>query len=178
MRKIVTKIRRVLDAAAKACELLTWLILLTWVTVITIGVVMRYVFASPLLFQVDLVSGLLAVFASLCFAGNLVREQHIRVDILTRHLPPVLQRWLVILSYFVTFIFAVLMVWASKTLIYVSFLMNSSFDVSGLPLWPFQAAFAFGFVLLACVSLLRFLEMVVVPQSDIWTIDDGSSTTH
>ncbi|MFN3208568.1 MAG: TRAP transporter small permease [Roseovarius sp.] len=164
MRTTVIRLRRFFDAAAKTFEYLSWLILLGWVALITLGVVMRYVFSSPLLFQVDLVSGLLAVFASLSFAGALAREQHIRVDILTRHLPKPLQRFLMTMSYLVTFLMSLAMIWVSQNLIYLAFRMKSTFDVSGILLWPFQAMFIFGFALLAAVSLFRFLEMVVAPK--------------
>lgn len=163
MLKTVTRLSRATDAIAVACEYLSRAILLIWVAVITVGVVMRYVFAAPLLFQVDLVSGLLAVFATLGFAGVMVREQHIRVDLLTRHFAPRLQQALVALTHAVTFGFALAMIWASKNLVYISFRMGSRFDVSGLPVWPFQAAFIFGFVLLALAALMRLAVTLLTP---------------
>ncbi|NDW06607.1 TRAP transporter small permease [Jiella pacifica] len=164
MKDIVLACSRKADVFAKMAEYLSWLVLLVWVGLIAVGVVMRYVFAAPLIFQGDLVSALLVVFASLSFASLLVREQHIRVDLLTRHFSLKAQYYLTAFSYLVTLLLSALMITASKNLIFLSYMMNSRFDVSGIIAWPFQAVFSFGFLLLGTVSLLRFLEMVVDPN--------------
>jgi len=161
VKNLVINCRRAADRGVQICEYLSWLVLLIWVGLMTVGVVMRYVFSAPILFQVDLVSGLLVVFCSFSFASVLVREMHIRVDILTRQLGARTQRVLTGFSYLVTVLLSVLMVWASRNLIYISFMMNSKFDVSGIVLWPFQAAFAFGFILLGCAAFFRLLQTMV-----------------
>ena len=63
MKDIVLACSRKADVIAKMAEYLSWLVLLVWVGLIAVGVVMRYVFAAPLIFQGDLVAALLVVFA-------------------------------------------------------------------------------------------------------------------
>ena len=171
---LFSRIRRATDRLAQICEYLSWAILVTWVCLVTVGVVMRYIFTTPLLFQVDLVSALLVVFCASSFASLLARGEHISVDIVTRSLRPSTRRFLLGFSYFATFLFAILMLWATRNLIWISFMMKSKFDVSGLLLWPFQVAFAIGFVLLGLVALARFAELVFAPMPR----PDGATSHH
>lgn len=159
------KLRRGLHAVCALGEYLAWAIMLGWVVLIAAGVAARYVFASPLMFQVDLSAGLLVAFSTLCFGQLLVERSHIRVGTLADRLAPAAQRALWIVTHALTLVYAGLVLASTATLLRFSLMLGSKFDVSGLPLWPFQVCIPIGFGLVALAALVE----LVFTASPRWT---------
>ncbi|WPZ37285.1 TRAP transporter small permease (plasmid) [Thalassobaculum sp. OXR-137] len=161
-------VRRWLKMLSAAGEMAAWAIMMFWVTLIAAGVVARYVFVSPLIFQVDLASGLLVAFCTLCFGQLLVERSHIRVASLAERVPVGLQRWLWVATHALTAIYAVLVLASMDTLMRFSLQLGTKFDVSGMPLWPFQICVPIGFGLVAILALVECIYTL----SPRWTPDD------
>lgn len=147
-----------IEKGAKFLEYGGWLILIGMVSVMTIGTVMRYIFRSPLLFQVDLVELALLLFCCLCFASVFLRGGHIRVTLVTDHLPKRVQDWLWLFAELITIVFIVLLAIVFMPLILHSLDINAASEVVEIPLAPFQFFTIIGFGTFTLVLFVDFCE--------------------
>lgn len=142
------------------CEVACWGILLGWVVFLTWGVASRYLLNAPIVSQSDVVSASMVVFCSICLAPVLLREAHIKMDLFVRLLPPAAQTLLRVCAHLVAVGFAVLMFIASQHLLADTIIMESRYEISGIPLAPVQAFIPFGFVLFGIVAVLMLVDTV------------------
>ena len=141
---------------ARVSEYAGWGVLLGWVALMTVGASTRYLFHTPLIFQVEVVSSMLVVFCCLCFTPVFLRGGHIRVDLVTRRLPQRVQDWLWLFAEFVTLVFVILIISSVLDLIAHSLEINAKFPVFKMPIAPFQIFIPVGFGLFAFALLVDF----------------------
>lgn len=156
--RICRAMKRGIHLLAHLFEYIGWFILLGWVALMTIGTIARYVFRSPLLFQIDLVSVALVVFATFCFGPVFLQGEHIRVDLFTRHLPNTVQQVLWLISESLFLVFTVLIIYSSFDLISHSIEVNSRLEVSEIPLTPFLLCLPVGLGFLGLVLLVDLCD--------------------
>jgi len=156
--KMCVAIKRGIYALARLFEYICWFVLLGWVALMTAGVIARYVLRSPLIYQVDLVSLALVIFASFCVAPVFLKNEHIRVDLITRHLPKRVQDVLLLIAEGILLLFSVLIIYSSTDLIAHSLEVSSRTEVSNIPLTPFILCIPLGFGLLVMVLVVDLSE--------------------
>ncbi|MBA7563964.1 hypothetical protein ES708_05626 [subsurface metagenome] len=139
-------------------EYVGWFCFIAMVAVMTVGTVMRYIFRSPLLFQVDVARGLLVVLCCLCFPSVFLAGGHIRVDIVTRRLPKRVQDWLWLFAELLTMVFTTFLVIVFVPLISHSLDIGAGSEVIGIPLAPLQICAAIGFGFFTLVVLVDFCK--------------------
>jgi TRAP-type C4-dicarboxylate transport system permease small subunit len=152
-RGFVRKVNRVAAVLASAA-------LLGMVALITLQVILRRFFNSPIDYT-DEVSGYLLVAVTL-FGLSYAMEKgdHIRVDMGIERLPPAVLRWFRIGWCVVGIAFSVLLaVETAKYAIESAHLGSVSIDSQTL-VWPVQALLPVGFALLALELLTQLLEAV------------------
>ena len=162
----VARVQRTLLRISKIFEYVGWVLLLGWVVLMTLGVVLRYFFKSPLLFQSDVVSLMLVLFCTFCFAPIFLEKGHIRVDMITRRLPEKIQNILWLFVDIVTILAAVLMAISSKELIAHSLNVTARLEISGILLAPFQFCIPVGFVLLGAVVSLDLCQRIKLMKEE------------
>ena len=158
---IFEKFKRAVFYLAHIFEYIGWFILLGWVGLMFLGTIARYVFRSPFLFQVDLVSVALVVFCTFCFSAIFLADEHIRVDLFTRLLPRRIQEILWLFSEGVFFGFSILIIYSSLGLISHALKVDSRMDVSNIPTAPFLLCIPVGFGILALVIITDFCDRLL-----------------
>ncbi len=137
--------------AEKAGRLFSYLVFVIMV-IVTIDVVARYVFNHPLLWGWMTNRILFGVF--ILFAGvyTLFKGEHIRIEIIYDHFPPILKkigRWVSLVSLIV---FLGVLAWQSSWMGWNSLMMNEKAPGAfRIPLYPFK-------LLVPAVSFLFLLE--------------------
>ena len=155
------KFKRAIFYLARIFEYVGWFILLGWVGLMFVGTIARYVFRSPFIFQVDLVSVALVVFCTFCFSAIFLADEHIRVDLFTRLLPQRVQEILWLFSEIIFLGFSILVIYSSLGLISHALQVDSRMDVSNIPTAPFLLCIPVGFGLLALVLITDFLDRML-----------------
>ena len=155
------KFKRAVFYFARLFEYVGWFILLGWVGLMFVGTIARYVFRSPFIFQVDLVSVALVVFCTFCFSAIFLAGEHIRVDLFTRLLPQRVQEILWLFSEIIFLGFSILVIYSSLGLISHTLQVDSRMDVSNIPIAPFLLCIPVGFGLLALVLITDFFDRLL-----------------
>ena len=158
MIKLISRAKDLLYGVTNIFEYIGRGILLFWVALMSVGTFTRYALSKPLIFQSDLVSGMLVVFCTFCFAPVFIRGGHIRVDMITRRLPKKMQDWFWLFADVVIIIYTIVIIVSVFDLIADSYALNSKFDVSQIQLLPFQLCIPIGFGLLGLVTFVDFFE--------------------
>lgn len=141
-----------------------WLVLLLAV-LITVAVIFRYVFNSPIVWDMDVTIQIAGVLAILTGGYTLLYKGHIAVDTLVERLTP---RTRVIVSLFTSFITLCViggLLWSTVGLAIDSLMINESFtSFIAPPIYPFKIIMAIGIALLLLQGIAKFirdLEIVI-----------------
>ena len=160
MIKLMIRAKSLIYSVANIFEYIGWVLLLSWVVLMSVGTFMRYALSKPLLFQSDLVAGMLVIFCTFCFAPVFIRGGHIRVDMITRRFSKRTQDWFCIFADVVIIIYTIVIIVSVFDLIAFSFALNEKFEVSQIPLLPFQLCIPIGFGLLGLVTFVDLFERI------------------
>lgn len=138
------------------------------VVLITVQVISRRVLATPMVLA-DELSGWLLVIATFSAMGYaLLHEDHIRVTLLTDHLPATVQSLLRLAGGTIGIAVTGLLMWRTGAMAWDSY-VGGTFSVSGsdLKLWPVQAFMPIGFAIL-------LLQMAVFCAQDVARLARGT----
>ena len=152
-RKIVRTLNRAAAALAAAA-------LVSMIVLITLQVILRRLFNSPIDYT-DEVSGYLLVGVTLLgLAYAMEKGDHIRVDMGLERLPPAVLRWLRIGWCIVGIAFSALLAFETGAYALESARMGSVSIDSQTLVAPIQALLPVGFILLALELLTQLLDAV------------------
>jgi TRAP-type mannitol/chloroaromatic compound transport system permease small subunit len=141
----------------------SWLILLA-ILVSAGNAVMRKAFSLSSNAWLELQWYLFGGAYLLAAAYTFQRNEHVRIDIVSSHLPERLRNWIDILGHLLMLLpFAALMIWESTPFVLYSFrLQEVSTNAGGLIVWPAKALILAGFVLLFLQGLSELIKRIAI----------------
>ena len=123
-------------------------------------VVGRYFFKSPVQGALELTGLLLVCVASCALAYSQIKKGHIRVELITERLPEKARAILDVVAYFFCLFGSSMITW--QTLIrareYLLATRGNLTETLSIPLFPFLTLLGLGFLALALVSLVDFIQ--------------------
>ncbi len=150
---------RILDFFTKATEMITRVMVVAMVVIMVTGVIARYAFNRPLGFVDEYVMYLMVGLSVLAANYVLKEKGHIKVDIVTRLLPPRAQAWLLVVTDILSMFAVAIILIQVISMTALSFETGTiSITASRTPMGPIQLMLPIGFGLL----LVEFLRITVV----------------
>ena len=135
------------------------------IAVIVWGVLLRYVFESPLLWPDEMSLFLFGAYAILGGGYTLLQGEHVKVDILHRHLSKRGVAILDLITFPLFLIFCGVLLWKGTKLAWISVIgLERSWSVWGPPVWPIKLTLAIGAFLIVIQGLAKFSQDLIVAQ--------------
>ena len=133
-----------------------------------VDVLLRYVFNSPVLGAPELIEFMMAIVVTFSVVYCAYKKSHINVDLVITNFPDKIQKWLACITSFITLILFILIAW--QAFHYISDEYNSRLTsaVLYIPVYPFIATVAVGFVVICLVLLSEFLSNLLEVVTE-WT---------
>jgi C4-dicarboxylate transporter DctQ subunit len=165
---LAARFRDAIGRASRAASLLSGLATLTLAVIISIDVLMRYFFNRPQLL-VDEVSPYLLLVVIFGAAAQTFRlGGHVRVDLVTAHLPGVIRAWLRVVNLLIGIAFLAVVIWVTTQSALTAFRYGRVSAVMLYPLWMPMLLIPAGLLLMAlCMveALRRQLRAATGPRS-------------
>lgn len=136
-----------------ALWILAGMMFLTFVDVLS-----RYFFNSPVLGAPELIEFMMAIVVTFSVVYCAYKKSHINVDLIIVSLPDRVRTWLDCITSFMTLILFILIAWQAFILIADEYSSRLTSPVLYIPVYPFIAAVAVGFVVICLVLLSEFLS--------------------
>lgn len=162
---LLSRISRLIDTLNDAIgRIVLWLVLAA-VLLSSGNAIVRYVFDTSSNAWLELQWYLYAAVFLLCSGYTLLRNEHVRVDLISGRLSPRAQAWVDLIGGLLFLLpLAVLILWLSWPMFVESFARGEvSADAGGLLRWPVKLLIPVGFALLAlqgvseCIKRIAFL---------------------
>ena len=131
-------------------------------------VLRRYIFNSPVPGAQELIEFMMGIVVTFSVAYTAHKRAHIGVDLLIERFPRKARRLIGCITSFLTLILFVLICWQTFLLIIEDYHSNLESAVLYIPVYPFIATVAVGFVILCLVLLAEFLGLLGKVISE-WT---------
>jgi len=129
-------------------EILTAALLATMTLLTFSQVVLRYVFNSGLIWQLEATVYLFSWLLLIGIASGIRTDSHIAVELVTERLSPAAQKLVALTAVFLSLVYAVLMFLGSWTLIEQLYVFGSLAHDIPLPRWVLLSSLPIGFALL------------------------------
>jgi TRAP-type C4-dicarboxylate transport system permease small subunit len=125
---------------------------------VALSAFMRYLVGAPFAFTEEFVGLLFSamVFLALPYCSH--AGQHIRVTLLTDHLPPSWRAYSSVASTLFTLLFCILFAWISFDFAWTSYELGARSDIGRLLLWPWMATMPLACLFMAVAALLHALR--------------------
>jgi TRAP-type C4-dicarboxylate transport system permease small subunit len=125
---------------------------------VALSAFMRYLVGAPFAFTEEFVGLLFSamVFLALPYCSH--AGQHIRVTLLTDHLPPSWRRYSSFASTLFTILFCILFAWISFDFTWTSYVLGARSDIGRLLLWPWMATMPLACLFMAIAAFLHALR--------------------
>ncbi len=151
---LLNKVNRPLIALVKYIALwtLAGMMFLTFV-----DVMFRRVFNSPVLGAPELIEFMMGIVVTFSVVYCAYKKSHIAVDIIIVYFPDKTRKWLDCITSFITLFLFVLIAWQAFLYIGDEYHSRLTSPVLYIPVYPFIAAVAVGFVVICLVLLAEFL---------------------
>jgi TRAP-type mannitol/chloroaromatic compound transport system permease small subunit len=145
-----------------------WLILVA-VLVSTINAIVRKAFDISSNAWLELQWQLFGAVFMLCAAYTLLKNEHIRIDIVNSRLPKRVRDWIDLLGHLLFLMpFVLLMIYDGWPFFLTSWYQNEqSLNAGGLPQWPAKFLIPFGFFFLFLQGVSEIIKRVAVMQGRI-----------
>jgi TRAP-type C4-dicarboxylate transport system permease small subunit len=121
-------------------------------------VLLRYFFNRPISGAMELTEYMMVILVSLGLAYCGFVKGHVSVEVLTSRFSPKVQSILNCITYFLSFVFFLLVTWQSIKYIRLTFKSNLVSAVLHIPTFPFIAVLALGSLVFSLVLLADFLD--------------------
>jgi TRAP-type mannitol/chloroaromatic compound transport system permease small subunit len=156
-------------------KLLSWLIVAA-VAVSSVNAVVRKLFDMSSNSFLELQWVLFSVVFLLCSPWTLLRNEHIRIDVINHSLPLKVRSWIDMIGHvFFLVPFTVILLWTSIPFFLASFRINEqSFSAGGLPQWPAKSLIMIGMTMLL---LQAFSEIIKRAAAMAGIIPDPNART-
>jgi TRAP-type C4-dicarboxylate transport system permease small subunit len=161
----LTKLNRPLVAFVKYVAL--WILAMMMFLTFT-DVFLRYLFNSPVPGATELIEFMMGIVVTFCVAYTAHKKSHIGVDLLLVHLQERTRKLIGCVTSFLALILFVFICWQTILLISEDYHSNLESAVLYIPVYPFTATVAVGFVILCLVLLAEFLGLLGEVVSE-WT---------
>ncbi|WP_116473885.1 TRAP transporter small permease [Zobellella maritima] len=125
---------------------------------------LRYVFDKPVHFSNELAGLLFFSLTFLTIPHVMNCGRHIRIDLVTRCLHPLVARLTEVFASLVLILFSAIIIYESWDFMIFSYEIDSRSDISGLLLWPWMVLMPLSFVLCILVQLRHGLKNPVVKK--------------
>lgn len=133
---------------------------------VALSAFMRYFVGAPFAFTEETVGLLFSamVFLSLPYCTH--AGTHIRVTLLTDHLPPAWQRRMAMVSTVLTFCFCSVYGYWAFDFAWTSLMLNAKSDIGRITLWPWMMAMPFACAVMGLACVLRQLAPTPSPADN------------
>jgi len=132
---------------------------------VALSAFMRYLIGTPFAFTEETVGLLFSAMVFLALPYCTYSASHIRVTLVTDHLPPAWQRRATLVSTLLTIVFALVYGWFAFEFAWTSFELNARSDIGRMPLWPWMMAMPAACAVMGIAALLR-QRRPLLPSSD------------
>lgn len=160
------KLSRGIDAMTTTIgRWLSWLILIA-VIISSANATIRKIFDVSSNAYLELQWMLFGVVFLLCSPWTLLKDEHIKIDIVNHHLPLKVRSWIDLIGHvFFLMPFCIVVLWTSIPFFLVSYHQNEqSFNAGGLPQWPAKSLVVLGAALLLVQAISEIIKRVAVMQ--------------
>jgi TRAP-type C4-dicarboxylate transport system permease small subunit len=153
------RIDRMIASVARGLCAVGVICVVTMMVLTTADVVARYVFNSPTMWADEMASYLLIAIVFLGLAQNLRADGHIRIDVVTNHVPQGARRMLEVFAFAIAILFSIILIAGTWTRFY-NFWMRNTLSDSPLmtPMWVAMVPVVIGAVVLGIVSVWGFVS--------------------
>jgi len=162
MMKMLLGASRAIDALNEQIGRLTYWLILAAVLISTGNAIVRYAFNRSSNAWLEIQWYLFSFVFLFCAGYTLLHNQHVRIDILTGHLPPRIKAWIDILgTIFFLLPMAIAIMWLSWPVFLDAYRSNEvSTNAGGLLVWPARLMVPAGFLLLVLQGLSELIKRV------------------
>ncbi|ACI93645.1 tripartite ATP-independent periplasmic transporter [Afipia carboxidovorans OM5] len=160
------KLSRGIDAMTTTIgRWLSWLILIA-VIISSANATIRKIFDVSSNAYLELQWMLFGAVFLLCSPWTLLKDEHIKIDIVNHHLPLKVRSWIDLIGHvFFLMPFCIVVLWTSIPFFLVSYHQNEqSFNAGGLPQWPAKSLVVLGAALLLVQAISEIIKRVAVMQ--------------
>jgi TRAP-type mannitol/chloroaromatic compound transport system permease small subunit len=160
-------------------RLLSWLVVVA-VVISSVNAIIRKVFDTSSNSFLELQWVLFSVVFLLCAPWTLLRNEHIRIDIINHLLPLKVRSWIDMIGHVLFLLpFILILLWTSIPFFLVSYRINEqSFSAGGLPQWPAKALIMIGMSLLLMQAISEIIKRAAVMAGAIPDPNAESMTAH
>lgn len=123
-----------------------------------VDVLLRYFFNNPVPGAAELIEFMMAIVVTFSVVYCAHKRSHINVDLVIVNLPDRVRTWLDCITSFITLVLFILIAWQAFILIADEYGSGLTSAVLYIPVYPFIATVAFGFVVICLVLLSEFLS--------------------
>ncbi|MCF8106083.1 MAG: TRAP transporter small permease [Desulfohalobiaceae bacterium] len=142
------------------------LTLLLMTILITLDVVLRYFFNSPLLFASELSEFMMATLIFFALAYTFQHRDHVRVELLVRTLRPSIRRKMRIFTLILALVFLIVFNWQAYQLILESRLFTQKSAVMNYPVWIPQITMLIGGIPLLLVVFSSLIRLITKTEDE------------
>lgn len=159
---------RLIDALNEWVGRLVAVVAIAFAAVIIYDVVLRYVFGDPTRWAFDISKQMYGFYFIMLGGYALRHKAHVRVDLVTATLSPVVRRWIEVLGYVIFFFpFTSIFVTKSYTFALTSFnQLEKTYGAVQLPVYPLKIAMCVAAVLLMIQGVAEVLKLILNRQED------------
>lgn len=138
---------------------LSWLVVVA-VVVSAVNAIVRKIFDVSSNSFLELQWVLFSIVFLLCAPWTLLRNEHIRIDVINHLLPLRVRSWIDMIGHvFFLIPFVIILLWTSIPFFLVSYRINEqSFSAGGLPQWPAKALIMIGMTLLLFQAVSEIIK--------------------
>lgn len=149
-------------------KLLSWLVVAA-VVVSSVNAVVRKLFDMSSNSYLELQWVLFSIVFLWCSPWTLLRNEHIRIDIINHSLPLKARSWIDMIGHvFFLLPFTIIMLWTSVPFFLASFrIREQSFSAGGLPQWPAKSLIMIGMTLLLLQAISEIIKRAAVMAGTI-----------
>lgn len=175
------RVSRIIDAFSERIgRLLSWLVVVA-VAVSSINAVVRKIFDMSSNSALELQWVLFSIVFLLCSPWTLLKNEHIRIDVINHALPLKVRSWIDMIGHiFFLMPFTLILLWTSIPFFLTSYRINEqSFSAGGLPQWPAKSLIMIGMALLLLQALSEIIKRAAImaglipdPNAEILTAHD------
>jgi TRAP-type mannitol/chloroaromatic compound transport system permease small subunit len=174
------RVSRAIDAFSERFgKLLSWLVVAA-VAVSSINAVVRKLFDISSNSYLELQWVLFSIIFLLCSPWTLLRNEHIRIDIINHGLPLKVRSWIDMIGHLLFLVpFTVVLLWTSIPFFLASYRVNEqSFSAGGLPQWPAKSLIMIGMALLLFQAVSEIIKRAAVMAGTIPDPNEATLSVH
>jgi TRAP-type mannitol/chloroaromatic compound transport system permease small subunit len=174
------RVSRAIDAFSERFgKVLSWLVVAA-VTVSAINAIVRKLFDMSSNSFLELQWVLFSIIFLLCSPWTLLKNEHIRIDIINHALPLKVRSWIDMVGHVLFLLpFTLVLLWTSIPFFLTSFrIREQSFSAGGLPQWPAKSLIMIGMALLLLQAISEIIKRAAVMAGEIPDPNAATLTAH